>query len=56
MIKHDRNDVSKRIDVNKTNESCKYIICSYYYFLKVNFRFQRKALMIVMINAEGYKL
>ena len=37
---YDRIDVSKVTDVNKTNESCKSIIFNYYYFLKVNFKFQ----------------
>ena len=37
---YDRIDVSKVTDVNKTNESCKSTIFDYYYFLKVNFKFQ----------------
>ena len=43
MLKYDRIDVSKGIDVNKTNELCRCIICNYYYIFKVNFRFQPKA-------------
>ena len=35
-------DMSVEIDVNKTNESHRWIICNYYYFLEVNFRFQTK--------------
>ena len=30
------------IDVDKTNESCRCIIYNFYYFLKINFRFQLK--------------
>ena len=32
--------MSEGIDVNKTKESHRYIICNYYHFLRVNFRFQ----------------
>ena len=35
-------DVSERIDVNKTNSSLECIICHYWYFFKINFRFQPK--------------
>ena len=35
-------DVSKRIDVNKTNGLLEYTICIYYYFLEINFKFQPK--------------
>ena len=30
------------IDVNKTSASHKYIICHYWYFLEISFRFQPK--------------
>ena len=40
MLCYDRIDISGEIDLNKTNESHKCIICNYYYFLKVNVRFQ----------------
>ena len=39
---HDRIDVSEVIDVNKTNSLCKHIICHYWYFLEIDFRFQPK--------------
>ena len=42
MLCFDRIDVSGRIDFNKSNKSRKCIICNYYYFLKVNFRFQSR--------------
>ena len=34
--------MSEGIDANKTIESHKCIICNYYYFLKVSFRFQKQ--------------
>lgn len=42
MLYHDRIDLSEGIGVNKTNESLKYIICQYYYFLEVGLEFQPK--------------
>ena len=42
MLNYDRVDVSEEIDVHKTDKSHKCIICNYYYFSKVNFRFQPK--------------
>ena len=33
MVEYNRPDVSKRIDVNKTNGLREYIICDYWYFL-----------------------
>lgn len=41
MLEYDKIDVSNKIDVNKTNESCRCIICNYDYY-KVNVRFQQK--------------
>ena len=37
MLEHHSIDESEGIDVNKTNEPCRCIICNYN-FLKVNFR------------------
>ena len=34
--------MSQGIDFNQTNELCKCIICNWYYFLKINFRFRPK--------------
>ena len=34
--------VYEGIEFNKSNESRGYVICNYYYFLKVNFKFQPK--------------
>ena len=41
-MEYKRIDESKGTDVNKTNESYRCIIYNYYYFFKINFRFQPK--------------
>ena len=68
MLGYGRIGASKGINVNKTNESHTFIICNYYYFLKVNFRFQPKArqrchdlirfndVAIVFVEGNGYKI
>ena len=40
MLEYDRNDRSKRIHVNNTDGSNQCIICNYWYFLEIKFRFQ----------------
>ena len=40
MLEYDRMNVFEEIDVNKTNGLCECIICCYWHFLKINFRFQ----------------
>ena len=40
MLEYDRIDVSEGADVNTTNGSSKCIVCYYWYFLEINFRFQ----------------
>ena len=42
MLEHDRINVSERIDNNKPDSSCEYIIFHYWYFFHINFRFQPK--------------
>ena len=42
MLQYDRTDVSKGIDVNKTDDSHDCIICHYWYFLDINFKFDPK--------------
>ena len=42
MLEYDRIDVPGGSDVNKTNDLHGCIICHYWYFLKVYFRFQPK--------------
>ena len=39
MLYYDRTDISKGIDVNKTNTSRECIICHYWYFLDEGFKF-----------------
>ena len=40
MLYYNRNDVSERVDVNKTSESKECDICHYWYFLNKDFKFQ----------------
>ena len=40
MLYFDRNDVSERIDINKTSTSKEYHICHYWSFLNKGFNFQ----------------
>ena len=40
MLNYDRIDVSEGVDVTKTDSLSECIICHYWYFLAINFRFQ----------------
>ena len=40
MLEYDRIDVSGGIDVNNIDDFRDYIICYYWYFLGMNFRFE----------------
>ena len=40
MLEYDSNEVSKGIDVKKADGSRECIICHYWYFFKISFRFQ----------------
>ena len=40
MLYYDRNDVSKRVDINKASESNECDICHYLSFLNNSFKFQ----------------
>ena len=40
MLEHDSIDVSDGIHVNKTDGLSERIICYYWYFLQINFKFQ----------------
>ena len=42
MLESDWVGMSERIDTSKTKETYRCFICNYYYFLKINLRFQRK--------------
>ena len=41
MLEYDRIDLSEGIDVNKTRNSRKCSFCHYYYFLDINFNYQK---------------
>ena len=43
MLEYNRIDVSEEIDVHKTNGLCECIICYYWYFSKIDFKFQHEA-------------
>ena len=42
LLEHYKIDVSEGIDVKKTTGSCELIICHYWYFPQIKFRFQPK--------------
>ena len=41
MMQYDRIDVSEKIDINKTSGSKECILCYYWYFKDINFKFQQ---------------
>ena len=41
MLEYDRIDLSEGIDVNKTINSRECSFCHYYYFLDINFNYQK---------------
>ena len=41
MLEYDRIGLSEGIDVNKTSNSRKYSFCNYYYYLDINFNYQK---------------
>ena len=72
MLEYDRIDISKGIDINKTNVSKEFDICHYWYFLDKSFNYQsylcngchhlmQKAMnfnnvAIVSINGNDYRI
>ena len=42
MLEHDKIDASEGIDVSKIDSFRECIICYYWYFLDINFKFQPK--------------
>ena len=40
MLKYDRIDISERIDINKASKSKKCMLCHYWYFKDVGYKFQ----------------
>ena len=60
MLEYDRIDISKGIDINKTNLSKECDICHYWYFKDIGFKYEnylcndcydlmQKALMILLL-------
>ena len=39
MLQYERNDVSEGIDINKPNKSKECMICYYWYFKDIGFKF-----------------
>ena len=40
MIQYERIDISEEIDFNKTNQSVACMICNYWYFKDIGFKYQ----------------
>ena len=40
MIQYERIDISEGIDLNKTSKSLELMICGYYYFKDIGFKYQ----------------
>ena len=49
MLEYDKIDISKGIDVNKTNESKECMLFHYWYFLNKNFNYDHIFVMFVII-------
>ena len=43
MLQYDRIDVSEGIDINETSESKECMLCHYWYFIDVGYKFQPSA-------------
>ena len=65
MVEYDKFEVSKRVYINKTNDSCEWSICHYCYFLNINFRFEPEIcngchdlmhVTIVTVKANDYRI
>ena len=41
MLEYNRNDISERIDVNKTSASKECDICHYWYFADIGFKYEK---------------
>ena len=49
MLEYDRIDISKGIDINKTNASKECDICHYWYFKDIGYKYSHIFAMTVMI-------
>ena len=50
MLEYDRSHVCERIDVNEADGLRECIICHYWYFLEINFRFQSEVCKVICIS------
>ena len=41
MLQYEKIDISEGIDIDKTNTSKEYMLCHYWYFQNVGFKFER---------------
>ena len=46
MLQYQRIDVSEGMDINKSNKSKQYMLCHYWYFKDIGFKFQPYAYSI----------
>ena len=60
MLQYEKIDALERIDINKTSASKEYILCHYWYFKDVGYKFGPHVLMtayelknIAILNAKG---
>ena len=49
MLQYERIDVSEGIDLNKSDKSKECIICHYWYFKDIGYRYQHMFVIDVMI-------
>ena len=59
MLQYDRIDVSEEIDISKTSKPKECMICHYWYFKEVGYKFHAVSMMayelklIAILNAKG---
>ena len=56
MLEYDRIDVSEGIDANKTDGSRECVICHYWYFLDIFFRFNWKLCNVSHNLMQSYEV
>ena len=49
MLEYDSIDVSEGMNINKTSESKECMLCHYWYFKDVGYKFNRLFVMVVML-------
>ena len=53
MLYYNKIDVSERTDINKSNKSKGCMICHYWYFKDIGYKFEPYMCMDVMIYQDG---